>query len=188
MEMLFKPVFSTKRMDFILMNQAVYDQIFSGHSSEEELMHFFGFSDPDLLKIERDRYAIGLSTYNRTFCWFQLRDKTDGKLLGHCGFHTVYPVHQRAELFYSLLSDEYKQKGLMTEALVDVLKYGFTTLDLYRIEALTATYNKASFSLLLKFGFQYEGTLRSHYKVGDKLEDSVILSLVRTEYELEEEF
>lgn len=186
MEILFKPVFSTERMDFILMNQSVYDQIFSGKYSDEELMQFFGFTDPDLLKIEQDRHTIGLSTFNRTFSWFQLRDKTDGKLLGHCGFHTIYPMHQRAELFYSLLSEEYKQKGLMTEALVAVLKYGFTKLDLYRIEALTATCNKASLTLLLKFGFLYEGTLRSHYKVGEKFEDSVIFSLIRTEHELEE--
>jgi ribosomal-protein-alanine N-acetyltransferase len=187
MEILFTPVLSTDRMDFILMNQSVYDQIFSGQYSDEELMQFFGFSDPDLLKIEQDRHAIGLSTFNRTFCWFQLRDKADGKLLGHCGFHSIFPIHQRAELFYSLVSDEFKQKGLMTEALVAVLKYGFTTLDLHRIEALTATYNKASLSLLLKFGFLFEGTLRSHYKVGDKLEDSVIFSLIRTDHELEDE-
>ena len=185
MEILIKPVFSTERMDFILMNQSVYDQIFSGKYTDEEQMRFFGFTDPDLLKIERDRYSIGLTTFNRTFCYFQLRGKTDGKLLGHCGFHTIFPIHQRAELFYSLLSDEYKQNGLMTEALVVVLKYGFTTLDLHRIEALTATYNKASLSLLLKFGFLYEGTLRAHYKVGEKLEDSVIFSLIRTEHEPE---
>lgn len=187
MEILFKPVLSTDRMDFILMNQSVYDQIFHGKHTEDERMQFFGFTDPDMLKIEQDRHAIGLSTFNRTFCWFQLRDKTDGKLLGHCGFHTIYPIHQRAELFYSLLSDEFKQKGLMTEALAAVLKYGFTTLDLHRIEALTATYNKASLSLLLKFGFLFEGTLRSHYKVGDKLEDSVLFSLIRTDHELEDE-
>ena len=187
MEILFTPVLSTDRMDFILMNQSVYDQIFSGQYSDEELMQFFGFSDPDMLKIEQDRHTIGLSTFNRTFCWFQLRDKADGKLLGQCGFHSIFPNHQRAELFYSLVSDEFKQKGLMTEALVAVLKYGFTTLDLHRIEALTATYNKASLSLLLKFGFLFEGTLRSHYKVGDKLEDSVLFSLIRTDHELEDE-
>ena len=187
MEILFKPVLSTDRMDFILMDQSVYDQIFLEKFTEEERMQFFGFTDPDLLKIEKDRYDIGLTTFNRTFCWFQLRDKMDGKLLGHCGFHTIYPIHQRGELFYSLVSDEFKQKGLMTEALGAVLKYGFTTLDLHRIEALTATYNKASLSLLLKFGFLFEGTLRSHYKVGEKLEDSLLFSLIRTDHELEGE-
>jgi ribosomal-protein-alanine N-acetyltransferase len=186
MEILFKPVFSTERMDFILMNQLVYDQIFPGKYTDEELMHFFGFTDPEFLKIERDRYVIGLSTFNRTFCWFQLRDKTEGTLLGHCGFHTIHPMHQRAELFYTLVSDEYKRQGLMTEALVVVLKYGFTALNLHRIEALTAAHNQASLSILLKFGFLFEGTVRQHYKVEDTLEDSMIFSLIRTEYEIDE--
>ena len=73
----------------------------------------------------------------------------------------------------------------MREALPEVLKYGFNTMNLHRIEALIAPGNIPSLKLLQRTGFTREGLLREHYMKGGRLEDSVIFSLLRPEYEKE---
>ena len=48
----------------------------------------------------------------------------------------------------------------MTEALRLVIRYGFSSLRLNRIQALVVPGNEASMGLLLKLGFSLEGLLR----------------------------
>jgi ribosomal-protein-alanine N-acetyltransferase len=182
MESLFQPLFFSERMQYRLLNQKVYDALFSGEYDDEYLLAFFGYEEVLKLQIEKDRYAAGLSTFNRTFGWFQLLDRQTGEVLGLTGFHTLWPQHNRGELFYHINREENKRKGIMKEALPLVLDFGFWDLDLNRVEALTAKENLPSISLLTKFGFQYEGLLRQHYKVGEVHEDSLAFSLLREDW------
>lgn len=147
------------------------------------LLEFLGLPDEEALQKEKDKYIKGLATYNRTFVIFQLIDKATGKIMGECGYHTWVPQHSRAEIFYKLTDDVDKKKGFMTEALVAVIGYGFNQMGLHRIEALTALYNNASLRLIEKFGFKKEGVLREHYNVDGKMEDSVMFSLLKHEYQ-----
>ncbi|WP_239001346.1 GNAT family N-acetyltransferase [Elizabethkingia anophelis] len=57
-----------------------------------------------------------------------------------------------AEVGYDL-KPLYHGKGIMSEALVAVIEFGFSTLGLDKIEAFTSRYNEASKSLLLKHNF-----------------------------------
>ncbi len=70
----------------------------------------------------------------------------------------------------------------MTEALKPIIAYGFGEMNLHRIEALTATYNVPSQKLLENNDFVKEGLLREHYMVDGKAENSVIFSLLKSEY------
>ncbi|MFD2603649.1 GNAT family N-acetyltransferase [Flavobacterium suzhouense] len=150
--------------------------------SDDELMAFLGLDSTEALAKEKEKFSLGIATYNRSFANFQMIDKETGKHIGACGFHTWVPDHRRAEIGYALDNDAYKQKGLMSEALYAILKYGFNEMNLHRIEALVAEWNTASVKLLTKFGFQKEGVLRQHYVVNDIPEDSVAYSLLKPEF------
>jgi len=54
----------------------------------------------------------------------------------------------------------YQRKGLMNEALIAVIDYGFRSLDLHSIEAFTHYANLASVGLLQKNGFQAKEEVR----------------------------
>jgi [ribosomal protein S5]-alanine N-acetyltransferase len=150
--------------------------------SDNELMDFFGLDEKGLEK-QKSQQAGGLTTFNKSFVNFYPIDKYTGKVIGWCGYHTWYTDHDRAEIGYYLNADEHKRKGYMTEILRAVLYYGFSQMNLHRVEALTATYNTASIKTLEKFGFTYEGLLREHYLVDGKHEDSPIYSLLRHEFD-----
>jgi ribosomal-protein-alanine N-acetyltransferase len=102
--------------------------------------------------------------------------------IGECGFHTWNALHQRAEIFYNMFNENFKQKGFMKEALKKVLEYGFTELNLHRVEALIDEENQPSLKLLNHFGFVKEGIMREDYVVNGKNENSTCFSLLKWEW------
>lgn len=172
---------TTDRLILRILSPEVYDFIYQNFS-EKEQMEFLGLSSQEELMQEKNKYDRGLSTFNKSFRSFQLIDKASDEIIGWCGYHTWYTEHSRAEIGYGLFDDSFKQKGMMSEALKTILEYGFITMKLHRIEALVATYNIPSLKLLDKMNFKKEGVLREHYLVNDRMEDSVIFSLLKNEF------
>jgi ribosomal-protein-alanine N-acetyltransferase len=168
----------TDRLLLKKISPEVMDFVFTSYS-DEELLAFFGLNDSNALTKEKTKWEKGLTTHNRSFLYFLLVDALTQQTIGWCGYHTWYTDHDRAELGYGLYLDELKQKGLMSEALEAIIDFGFTEMNLHRIEALTATYNLASIRTLKKFNFQKEGVLKEHYLWEGKYEDSVIYGLIR---------
>ena len=62
-----------------------------------------------------------------------------------------------AEVGYDLNTD-YHNKGIMSEALQKIIKFGFDELKLHKIEAFTDFKNESSKRLLIKNGFQLNAT------------------------------
>lgn len=171
----------TERLILKKLTPEVYKELFEG-GDDAAITEFFGFTSDEALEREKENYAKGIATYNRSFINFLLEEKETGKVIGSCGFHTWYPKHHRAEIGYSLYDDVHKRKGYMAEALEAILRYGFVEATLHRVEALIAEENEASLKLLLKFGFQYEGRLRQHYNVNGVMEDSIMYALLKHEF------
>ncbi len=70
----------------------------------------------------------------------------------------------------------------MTEALHAMLRYGFETFDLHRIEAVITPENHASSKLLEKLGFRQEGVLRQRSFYRGHYVDDVYFGLLHTNY------
>ncbi len=157
-----------------------YDDIF--RESVAEQMKFFGARTDKDLEVWVNRYEGGMTTFNKKFLIFHLIDKEAMINIGWCGYHTWYTDHDRAELGYVMENKAYRQRGLMGEALELIIRYGFEKMNLNRIEAFTFYENIASTKLLLRFGFQKEGVMREHYVANGIAEDSVIYSLLKSEF------
>lgn len=136
----------------------------------------------DRIQKEKVRAQKGYETANKSLLLFLIRSKTSSNYIGWCGFHTWYLDHQRAEIGYGLYDDAYKQQGIMTEALAAVLHFGFTSLQLQRVEAFIGRDNIASQRLVQKMGFQEEGCLRAHYYTQNQYEDSLVFGLLQHEF------
>ncbi len=171
----------TDRLKLNLITPAVLHEVFRT-LEKEDIKKIMGFDDA-AYAYHLDMHLKGMETNRLSLLYFLLTDKETEQPLGNCGFHTWNATHSRAELFYSLLADEYKQKGLMSEALEKVLAYGFETMKLHRVAALVWRENIASLKLLEKFGFTFEGTMREDYVVDGKNEDSECYSLLSWEWQ-----
>jgi ribosomal-protein-alanine N-acetyltransferase len=69
----------------------------------------------------------------------------------------------------------------MSEALQAILDFGFDTMQLNRVEALSFPQNTASRQLLAKLGFAEEGVLREYEFLKDRAQDMAIYSLLSRE-------
>lgn len=128
---------------------------------------FEALSHPLVIKHYGVSYATRAATREQ-MDWFAAieRDNTgrwravcspDGVFYGAIGFNNWSAAHRKAEVGFWLLPG-FWGRGIMTAALSEICDYGFTVMNLHRIEAEVETGNTASRSLLLKSGFKYEGT------------------------------
>ncbi|MFT3794302.1 GNAT family N-acetyltransferase [Flavobacterium sp.] len=151
------------------------------NASDEIVVQILAIRPEDLGK-ERAKAKKGFGTFNKSLLIFQLIDKQSDAVIGWCGYHTWYRDHNRAEIGYGMSNEAVKAKGFMTEALAKIIDYGFAEMQLNRIEAMISPENVPSLKLVEKFGFTREGHLRSHYFKDGKYEDSLVFSLLKTEY------
>ncbi|HEX6914568.1 MAG TPA: GNAT family protein [Chitinophagaceae bacterium] len=106
-----------------------------------------------------------------------LADDRSGKMIGTIGFWRIDKANHRAEIGY-MLSPQHFRKGLMNEAMAQVLHYGFNTMQLHSVEANVNPGNQASASLLQKHGFVQEAYFRENYYFNGRFLDSSIYCLL----------
>ncbi|KZE69240.1 alanine acetyltransferase [Fictibacillus phosphorivorans] len=147
-------------------------------------------SDPDVVK------HMGLEPYQTVedvqseIQWYQsivkegsgvrwgITLRNSGKVIGSCGFLNRAPKHFRAEVGFEL-SKQYWGKGIASEALEAVVKFGFKHMELERIEALIEPGNTSSQMLVEKTGFVREGLLRHYEYTCGKFDDLLIYSILK---------
>lgn len=97
-------------------------------------------------------------------------------VIGSIGLRHFNKDFTYAEVGYEL-HPAFQGKGFMSEALKEVLNYGFNKIHLSEIEAYTHKENKHSINLLKKYSFN----LRSEKKDVD-FKNNIILGLLKTDY------
>jgi RimJ/RimL family protein N-acetyltransferase len=92
---------------------------------------------------------------------FQLAVKLrqTGELIGNCGIRLSAPHSQEAEIGYEIAPDRWG-RGYATEAVGEIIRFGFDTLRVHRIAAWLVAENVASARVLEKNGLRLEGRLR----------------------------
>ncbi len=88
---------------------------------------------------------------------------------------------RRAELGYDMLK-EYWGRGIMTEAVCELIRYGFEDLGLNRVEASVNPENTRSVRLLQRTGFSLEGRLRGRNIQGGQPHDDCLFGLLRKDW------
>jgi ribosomal-protein-alanine N-acetyltransferase len=85
--------------------------------------------------------------------------KSSSRVIGACGFHHIALEDRRLEIGFVLARRAWHQ-GLAAEAVMPLLDYALRERQFNRVEAFCNVENSASEKVLLKCGFQFEGTVR----------------------------
>ena len=88
------------------------------------------------------RYMMRKYRYGEPSSWGIVWDAEE-KVIGTIGFMWIQPENAAAEVGYSL-ARRFWNRGIMTEALQALIRYGFEEMHLNRIEAIHETDNPAS--------------------------------------------
>ena len=151
--------------------------------SDEQVMRYW--STPPMRDIAEAQALfdeIRTSFLQRSLFQWGVARVEDDRVVGTCTLFNLDKRNRRAEIGYALARDCWGQ-GLMREALGALIDYAFGPLDLTRLEADVDPRNGPSIRIVERLGFVREGLLRERWHVGGEVQDSVILGLLRREWE-----
>lgn len=128
------------------------------------------------------REAAWAATQNpRRAYHLAVEENGSGELIGGAALDVLSHTHRQGEIGFYLRPDRWGQ-GLGAEVARLLLRLGFATLELHRIEATTDPENVASQRLLQRLGMRQEGHLRDRYLVGGKWRDRLLYAIIRPEW------
>lgn len=150
--------------------------------SDEETTHFVSREvhvDNTVTISYLDNLIKGINE-GKSFVWSVI-DKSENRVIGIVNLHSYYKK-DRAAGIGAVINREYWGKGIASEALKEVISFGFETLKLIRIEGKCEANNIASEKILKKLGMTYEGTLRKEVIIKGTSRDAKVYSLLNEEY------
>ena len=110
-------------------------------------------------------------------CDFCIADARDGTLLGGCAINHINRENNFANLGYWVRTSR-ARRGVATSASRLVVRFGFETLRLNRIEIVVAVGNGPSQRVAMKLGALREGICRNRVITANGISDAVMFSLV----------
>lgn len=108
--------------------------------------------------------------------------KKSGECIGQIAYFLVDSKNHFAEIEYCI-GAAFQCRGFATEAAKAVIRYGFTEINLHKIQICTKTINTPSKRVIEKCGFTYEGALRDYFYINGEYVGRLYFSMLRSEFE-----
>ena len=153
--------------------------------SDPEVMRYMDTEPFATLKEAREWIRTYRSRFHKKqgIVW-ALALKGTERQVGYAGFWRLMPDHFRAEIAYAL-RPEFWGKGLMQEAVRQVIAFGFSEMGLHSIEAAINPGNVKSRQLLEKMHFRQEAHFRENFYFDGRFLDTIIFSLLKSDFQTE---
>ena len=154
------PVLETDRLILRKLKVSDYEDMYEYSKRDEVTKYLLWRSHPDLY-YTKDYLSYVQSRYRAMefFDWALIL-KDSGKMIGTCGYANLDFENNLAEIGY-VINPDFQRRGYATEAVQRVIDYGFTELNLHRIEARYIVGNEVSRRVMEKCGMRFEGIHRS---------------------------
>ena len=145
--------------------------------SDEAVMKFIGREPAKTIKEAEDfisQINHGIDA-NELIMWAIALKEDPGQLIGNICLWKIRKEHYRAETGF-VLHPLYWRKGIMKEALLKVIEYGFETMKLHSIDAQITPGNIASAAVLESTGFVQEAYFKEDYFCQGRFYDTAVYS------------
>ncbi|WP_203334717.1 GNAT family N-acetyltransferase [Planococcus beigongshangi] len=130
---------------------------------------------------EKIRESIYQSRENREYS-FGIFEHRSHKLIGHISMYNIKRLPFLSALVGYSIDETYSGRGISTEAVQLLIKFGFEKLRLHRIEAYVSPRNTGSIRVLEKAGLINEGLLREFLHINGIWEDHYHFSILEDEF------
>ncbi|MCD5323227.1 MULTISPECIES: GNAT family N-acetyltransferase [Pontibacillus] len=91
----------------------------------------------------------------------------EGKTVGHISLGRIDYVNRSARIGKVFVHESMRGKGIAPQAVEKVLQLAFEDLNLHRVTLGVFHFNTSAIQCYKRVGFQTEGLLRDHRKVGE---------------------
>ena len=176
------PTLTTERLVLRQMRVSDYEDMYD-YAKRSELTKYLLWSphpsseySKTFLKVVMKRYRAG------QFYDWGIEEKESGRMIGTCGFTSIDIEHRRAEVGY-VINPDFQRRGYAPEAAEEVFKFGFSELDLNRIECRFMQGNYASLEVMKKLRMTFEGYMRDAMYVKGEYRTIGVCSILKEEFE-----
>jgi [ribosomal protein S5]-alanine N-acetyltransferase len=170
------PVLNTARLVLRRMQEADAQDVFD-YASDPAVAEHTSWEPHPTLEASR---VFAAAQARSAGCAWGIVHRSDAKLIGTCGIVRERASH-RAEINFAL-SRRYWNQGYMTEAVREIIRFGFDVLGLNRIQARCKVSNVGSARVMEKAGMTFEGVLREYSFSKGKYLDLKMYSILRREW------
>ncbi len=101
-------------------------------------------------------------------------------MIGSCGLHDVDWISRTCDLGIAIYAKKDWGQGLGSEALELLIDFGWTHLNMRRIELCVHSHNSRAKAVYEKLGFKVYGTAHNKYYMDGKYVDTDYMELFRT--------
>ncbi|MFB6291699.1 MAG: GNAT family N-acetyltransferase [Candidatus Bipolaricaulia bacterium] len=102
--------------------------------------------------------------------------------IGYCGLYRIDYRNDRSTIQVIIGEEEYRGRGLGTEATRLLLDYGFSALSLKTISLSFMEDNEGARQIPKKLGFREAGKLRDFWKVNGKYRAKILMDITKEEF------
>lgn len=177
------PTFETERLKIRLFKEQDVDDLYE-YCSDEDVTRYLPFETYTNRQQAVDRINYCLEGYKKIeapILW-AIEYTQDKKLVGGIDFVKWDEANKVAEIGY-VLNPKYWNRGIMTEALRTILKFGFEKMELNRIEICCDERNVASARVMEKNSLKYEGMFRQKRFQKGEFVNIKYYSILKEEYQ-----
>ena len=151
------PVLTTDRLTLRAVTMDDAQAIFQ-YSSNDNVSRYVLWETHQTLEDTQAFIEMALESYDMQE-FYHWGMEYNGQLIGTIDYVGINEFSGMGEIGY-VLSEDYWNKGLVTEAAKRIIDFGFDELGLVRIQARCIAENIASSRVMEKCGMTFEGTLR----------------------------
>ncbi|QST01162.1 GNAT family N-acetyltransferase [Pontibacillus sp. ALD_SL1] len=175
------PTLETDRLLLRRITSEDLDDMYE-YVSNEEVTKYVTWEAHRSLSDTKEFIKYALSQYeDKDLSPWGIEYKSNGKFIGTIDFVSWEVNHHVAEVGFAI-SQDYWGKGITTEAVNELIKFGFTHMNLVRIQARCLVENRGSECVMEKAGMSFEGILRKSMLVKGKHHDLKIYSILKEEF------
>ncbi|GAA0116354.1 GNAT family N-acetyltransferase [Clostridium senegalense] len=173
----------TERLILRKFKEADALDMFNNWASDSEVTKYLSWSAHKSVEISKQLIEMWINNYkNMEQYQWAIELKETGHAIGNISLLEINNDDENCEVGYCI-GKAFWNKGIMTEALLKVIEFGFNEIGFQRIGARFDVNNFASGRVMEKCNLIYEGTLRKFIKDNScNLVDCKYYSILRDEY------
>lgn len=114
---------------------------------------------------------------------FLVYDKLKEKIAGSTRFYSINFHHKTLSIGYTWYGQEFQRTGLNRHCKLLLLTHAFEVLEMQRVEFRSDAKNAKSITAMQRIGCTLEGTLRNNCTAETGRRDTVVLSIIKNEWQ-----
>ena len=154
--------------------------------NDPEVVDFLSdiFLFPHTINTTEDYVNSVLKGGHKDSCNFIIAKRETEEYVGQIDLIHIDWKNRVSEIGIVLGAEENRNNGFGTEAIKLLQSYVFNRLNLNRLEIKVRDFNIRAQRCYTKCGFKEEGRLRQNFFINGNYADSILLSLLKSEYEM----